>query len=114
MKKLLFAFVFTLVASFSFAQDQVTSEAVKKWVIEQSQPGGSIDFFSKLAGVENDLIQTADGNFTTNKGLALYNWGLALKEAGVISSKDALELYKAFKKADLTEAEIKNISKGFK
>ena len=97
----------------TFAQETVTSEQVKAWIIEHSQQGGTIDFFTAIKGIENDVIQASDGSFTTNKGLALVNRGMALKEAGVLSAKDALAIYKLIKKADLNEAEIKNITKGF-
>ena len=113
MKKLFFLSLFSLLITTTFAQETITSEQVKAWIIEHSKEGGTIDFFSAIKGIENDVIQTSDGNFTTNKGLALVNWGMALKEAGVLSVKDALSIYKLIKKADLDEAEIKNITKGF-
>ena len=68
------------------------------------QKGGTIDFFSALKGIEDEPIQLPTGEFTTNIGLALANWSTALKEAGVLSIKDALKLYKLVKKDDLNES----------
>ncbi|MBL4623648.1 MAG: hypothetical protein JKY42_00650 [Flavobacteriales bacterium] len=113
MKKLIVLSFFSLLFAYSFAQESVTAAEVKAWIIEHSKEGGTIDFFTSIKGIENELIQTGTGEFTTNKGLALVNWGTALKEAGVLSAKDALAIYKLIKKADLDEAEIKNITKGF-
>lgn len=113
MKTLLIILFSATISLASFAQDQTTSDQVKEWVIEHSKQGGTVDFFSSIQGVENDVIQTDDGGFNTNRGLALYNWGMAVKEAGVVSIEDALSIYKEIKGSDLTETETSNITKGF-
>ena len=113
MKTLLLLFLSSTLTFSALAQDQTTSDQVKEWVVEHSKKGGTIDFFSSIKGIENDVIQTAEGDFNTNLGLALYNWGMAVKEAGVVSLDDALALYQQIKGADLSENEVKNITKGF-
>lgn len=90
-----------------------SQEALKQMVLQESQPGGRMDFFTEIKGIEKDGVQIKPGVFSTNMSVALYRWGRACFEVGVNTLEDAQAIYAAWQQRALTEREKDYIRMGF-
>lgn len=90
-----------------------SKKGLKTFILQQTQKGGDLDFFTEIKGKEFDGIQIKPGVFTTNQSVALYKWGRACFEIGVNTIEDAYEIYAEFKQKELNQRDKEYIKMGF-
>jgi hypothetical protein len=83
-------------------------------IIEDSKPGGGLDFFTPIKGHESEEVELKGGVISTRLGVALYNWGKANQSLGVKTAAEALEIWAAFKGRAANAQEKEQISLGFR
>jgi hypothetical protein len=86
---------------------------IKDTVLAQSKQGGKLDFFTSIAGHENDGILLKPGVYATRLHVALYHWGAACFDLGVNTAEDALAIYAEYKKHPADKKEEAYIRMGF-
>lgn len=87
---------------------------MRKQIIEDSKPGGGLDFFSPIKGHETEEVEVKDGIWTTRLGLALYDWGKATQSLGIKTAAEALDIWAEFKGRAVNATEKENISLGYR
>jgi acyl-CoA-binding protein len=91
----------------------LSKDEIKMVVLEQSKPGGRLDFFTEIKGREMEGIQIKPGLFDTRIGIALYNWGRANFDLGVNTIEDALAIWAELKGRPANQREKDYIKLGF-
>ena len=82
-------------------------------ILKETKPGGKLDFFTPIKGHEYDGIQIKPGLFDTRIDIALYYWGKAAKDLGVMSLDEAYAIFAEFKGRDLNVREKGCIKDGY-
>jgi hypothetical protein len=90
-----------------------TKEELENYIIEQTKPNNSLDFFTEIKGKENDGVQIKPEVFTTLQSIAFYKWGRANYELGVNTYQDAFDIYAKIKGRELNIKEKRSIKSGF-
>lgn len=91
-----------------------TKADLHRQIIEESKPGGGLDFFTPIKGHESEEVEVKGGAMSTRLGVALYNWGKSNSSLGVKTAAEALEIWASFKGRAATASEKENISLGFR
>lgn len=93
---------------------QPTKVDLHQQIIQESKPGGGLDYFTSIKGHESESVEVKDGVFSTRLGLALYDWGKATYGLGVKSSAEAMQIWEAFKGRAANTLEKEQIALGFR
>lgn len=95
-----------------FSQLVAPPVSVEEFVIEESKPGGKLDFDSVLA-LKSDVFYAYDGVMYNRKHFAILLWGGAVKIAGLMKAKDAIKVWQQIHQRDMTGPEKKALKAGF-
>lgn len=87
---------------------------LRSQIIEDTKPGGGLDYFTPIKGHESEEVEVKPGVMSTRLGVALYHWGKSCASLGVKSATEALEIWAAFKGRAANAQEKAQISLGFK
>lgn len=90
-----------------------TKKELENYIIEQTKPNNSLDFFTEIKGKKYDGVQIKPGVFTTLQSIAFYKWGRANYELGVNTYQDAFDIYSKIKGKELNIKEKRSIKSGF-
>jgi hypothetical protein len=90
-----------------------TSDQLHRMILEQTKEGGKLDFFTPIKGHEMEAVQIKPGLFDTRRGLALYRWGRACFDLGVVDVDEADAIFADFKGRPLNIMEKSYIKDGF-
>lgn len=93
----------------------ILSDAEKKktMILQQSVENRSLDYFSKIKGIENMEIEIVPGVYETNLNFALYKWGRATKDLGIETVDFTLIIWQELVHRNPTKQEIEMIRSGF-
>jgi hypothetical protein len=91
-----------------------TKADLHRQIIEDSKPGGGLDFFTPIQGHESEEVEVKPGVMSTRLGVALYHWGKSCASLGVKSATEALEIWAAFKGRAANAQEKEQIALGFR
>lgn len=91
-----------------------SKQEIEAYVLEQSAPGGDLDFFSPISKETNVAIEVKPGVFTTKSNLALYRWGSACFDLGVYTLEDVYKLYEKLKGSKLNQKELDYLKIGYR
>lgn len=93
---------------------QVLSQKdLKIYILTQTKPGGKLDFFTPIKGIELNGVQIKPGIFASNREIALYKWGNACSDLGLNNVDDAYAIFAEFKNRNLNIPEKTMIKDGF-
>jgi hypothetical protein len=90
-----------------------TRDELHKMILEQTREGGQLDFFTPIKGHEMEGIQIKPGLIDTRIGIALYQWGRACFDLGVVDVNEADAIFADFKGRPLNIREKSYIKLGF-
>ena len=90
-----------------------TKEELHKMILEQTKEGGKLDFFTPVKGHEMDGVQVKPGLIATRIEIALYKWGRACFDLGVVDADEADAIFADFKGRPLNMREKEGIKLGF-
>ncbi|SHI47276.1 hypothetical protein SAMN04488096_1026 [Mesonia phycicola] len=90
-----------------------TKAELQNYIIEQTKPYNSLDFFTEIKGKEYDGVQIKPGVYATLQSIAFYKWGRANYELGVNTYQDAFSIYAKIKGKELNIKEKQSIKSGF-
>jgi len=89
------------------------AERKKALIINQSVENRSLDYFSKIKGIENVEIEIVPDVYETNLNFALYKWGRATKDLGIETVDFSLIIWQELVHRNPTKQEIEMIRSGF-
>jgi hypothetical protein len=90
-----------------------SKDELHNMILMQTREGGKLDFFTPIKGHEMEGIQVKPGIFDTRIGLALYKWGKACYDLGVVDVDEANAIFSEFKGRPLNMREKAYIKLGF-
>ncbi len=90
-----------------------TPTELRKLIIEKTQPGGRLDYFTPIKGKEYQAVAVKPNVITTQLAIALYKWGKACNAMGVNTVEDALSIFEEFKGRKPDQREETYIKMGF-
>jgi hypothetical protein len=90
-----------------------TKDDLHKMILGQTREGGKLDFFTPIKGHEMEGIQIKPGLIDTRIGIALYRWGRACFDLGVVDVDEADAIFADFKGRPLNIREKSYIKLGF-
>ena len=90
-----------------------TRDQLHTIILGQTREGGKLDFFTPIKGHEMEGIQVKPGLIDTRIGIALYQWGRACFDLGVVDVDEADAIFADFKGRPLNIREKSYIKLGF-
>lgn len=91
----------------------VSPAELETFIVQASQPGGKLDFFTPIKGHEYEGRLLKPGVYATGLEFALYSWGNSVHQLGVKSIEQAYSLYATVKGRPASEREKDTIKLGF-
>lgn len=112
--KSLFPYLFILLSTFCYSQDESKNlNEIKTLIIKETQTNGKLDYFPPIQGKENDGYQIKPGVFASYREMAFYNWAKSVKDLEIDDLDELYKIYAEAKKKEISPMEKSLLKMGF-